>query len=138
MVMGDCVLCEHPRADHDRNGCINSRLRGRCECTYVDQPPLPPGSEATEYRARSDWWHAQAQNTYELAHKARFDLPRWRELMRFHMAARKAELAARRAAIQREAAAEPLALPSADGFGLEVHEGPEPSPRLPAAQSIRA
>ena len=91
--MTDCVLCGHQLREHYEDGCHqHAALRSRCACSYVQQPPLPPGADVAEQRARSDWWHRQARLSWDLATEARDDLDRWYALMRFHRVARRAEL----------------------------------------------
>ena len=101
--MGECVFCQHARSDHDGVGCSSGSLRrGRCECGYVDLPPLPPGASIAALRERSDRWHELAQAADGLARELRFDLDRWRPLMMFQRAARQAEIVVRFSANARE------------------------------------
>jgi hypothetical protein len=95
----------------------------------VELPPLPPNAGAEEHHARSEWWHRQARTSWDLALDARNDLERWHTLMRFHRAARQAQLDERRAAFAVEApssSGEQVA-PGVVGIRIERERRPVPA-----------
>jgi hypothetical protein len=95
--MNPCVLCGHADSEHHGRGCHGrAGLVGTCSCTYVEPVPLPADADAAAHRARSDWWDRQARAAWQLGLGSQRDLARWYPIMRFHHAARQAEIAHRR------------------------------------------
>ena len=134
--MIDCIICGHGLREHHEDGCQHhGAVRSHCGCSYVQLPPLPHSAGGAEHRARSDWWDGQARIARDLASASKGDLDRWYPLMRFHRAARRAELDHRRyaeslmapsrhsrsAQLDGSAEGEDLAHAAGDGRGRVAH-----------------
>ncbi len=137
--MIDCIICGHGLREHDEGGCQHHGLvRSRCSCSYMQLPPLPPSAGVGEHRARSDWWDRQARIAWDLATESKGDLDRWYPLMRFHRAARRAELDHRRyadslTAPARQRTEQPWPEPVPEDL-TEPGDGSQPAP--PFAQHL--
>lgn len=111
--MTECVICGHQVRDHQRNGCSQrAGVRRACDCRYAELPPLPPEADVDAHRERADWWEVQARAAWTLAFGFRYDFDRCYPLMRFHKAARQADIDERRWTKARElSAAADVAMP---------------------------
>src|SRR6187399_2116674 len=86
-----CILCGHPRTAHFGTGChTDSFLRGRCDCVFVELPPLPDSATPAQYRARAAWWQQRVEMAEARMRRTRMGSDRWWHLDRFIDAARSA------------------------------------------------
>ena len=88
-----CIICDHPRAAHFGTGChTDSFLRGRCDCDFVELPPLPDSATPGQLRARAAWWQQRSEMAETRMRRTRMGSDRWWRLDRFIDAARNARL----------------------------------------------
>jgi hypothetical protein len=86
-----CIICEHPRAAHFGAGChIDSFLRGRCDCDFVELPALPLTATPAQHRARAAWWQQRVEMAEARMRRTRMGTERWWRLDRFADVARTA------------------------------------------------
>ena len=99
-----CIICDHPRANHWGSGCHkNSFLRGSCDCTFVEPPPLPASATAGQYRERAGWWEDRVRITDDKIWQSEVGSARYHRLAYFRRSATNAAKRAREMAELTEA-----------------------------------